>query len=140
MIRTSVAMQASAQLAALTQNVNTALAASRNTATGTGQASFLEQLQELSASVEAKATAAAKEPSEMTMEEYQAYIWDKIEFFPFHPSRPNDEEIIRISDKCWERMKNDSAYEEKMMNMIRDGRQVADPFYGMGSPGAYWVL
>jgi len=140
MIRTSVSMQASAQLAALAQNVNTALAASRNAATGTEQASFLEQLQELSASVEAKATAAAKEPGDMTMEEYQAYIVAKIESFPFSPTRPNDEEIIKVSDKCWERMKSDPEYEEKMMSQIREGRMYPDPFYGMGSPGTYWVL
>jgi len=139
MMRYNVAMQAAAQLESLTQHVNKTLAASQKQVAGNGQATFLEQLQELAASVETK-EAGAKEPSEMTMEEYQAYIWDKIESFPFHPSRPNDEEIIKISDKCWERMKNDSSYEEKMMSMIRDGRQVADPFYSMGSPGVYWVL
>lgn len=82
----------------------------------------------------------AKSAAEMTMEEYQSYIWNKIDSFPFSPTRPFDEETIKISDKCWKRMKEDPAYEQKMMDLIRDGRQYADPFFGMGSSGTYWVL
>ena len=81
-----------------------------------------------------------KMTTEMTMAEYQAYIWNKIDSFPFSQTRPYDEQSIKIRDKCWERMKNDSEYEEKMMNIIKDGRQYPDPFFGMGSCGAYEVL
>ena len=63
---------------------------------------------------------AVKSTAEMTMEEYQTYIWEKIDSFPFSPTRPYDEETIKISDKCWERMKNDPKYEDKMMNIIKD--------------------
>lgn len=81
-----------------------------------------------------------KTTTEMTMAEYQEYIWEKIDSFPFSPTRPYDEQTIKISEKCWNRMKDDSEYEEKMMNIIKDGRQYPDPFFGMGSCGAYEVL
>ena len=81
-----------------------------------------------------------KTTTEMTMAEYQEYIWGKIDSFPFHLTRPYDEQAIKISEKCWNRMKDDSEYEEKMMNIIKDGRQYPDPFFGMGSCGAYEVL
>ena len=74
------------------------------------------------------------------MTEYQEYIWGKIDSFPFSPTRPYDEQTIKISEKCWNRMKDDPEYEEKMMNIIKDGRQYPDPFFGMGSCGAYSVL
>lgn len=81
-----------------------------------------------------------KTTTEMTMAEYQEYIWEKIDSFPFSPTRPYDEQTIKISEKCWNRMKDDSEYEDKMMNIIKDGRQYPDPFFGMGSCGAYEVL
>jgi len=85
---------------------------------------------------------AVKSTAEMTMEEYQTYIWEKIDSFLFSPTRPYDEETIKISDKCWERMKNDPKYEDKMMNIIKDGRMYQDPFFGTGmnSGGVYWIL
>lgn len=83
-----------------------------------------------------------KSAEDMTMEEFKAYIWDKIDSFPFSPTRPNDDETIKISDKCFERMKEDAEYEEKMMNIIKDGRMYPDPYYGTGlnSAGVYWIL
>lgn len=81
-----------------------------------------------------------KTTTEMTMAEYQEYIWEKIDSFPFSPTRPYDEQTIKISEKCWNRMKEDPEYENKMMNIIKDGRQYPDPFFGMGSCGAYEVL
>ena len=100
-------------------------------------ASIQAQAETLSGSV-----SETKSASEMTMDEYQSYIWDKIDSFPFSPTRPFDEETVKISDKCWERMKNDSEYEEKMMNIIKDGRMYPDPFFGTGmnTGGVYWVL
>lgn len=81
-----------------------------------------------------------KSTADMTMDEYQSYICDKIDSFPFSPTRPYDEQTIKIADKCWERMKSDPEYEEKMMNIIKDGRMYPNPFYGMGDSGAYEVL
>lgn len=98
------------------------------------------------ASIQAQAAQSAENVSEtkstadMTMDEYQSYIWDKIDSFPFSPTRPYDEQTIKIADRCWERMKSDPEYEEKMMNIIKDGRMYPNPFYGMGDRGAYEVL
>ena len=103
-------------------------------------ASFMETLAAFGTRTETVSVTVTKTTVEMTMEEYQDYIWNKIDSFPFSPTRPFDEETIKISEKCWERMKSDSEYEEKMMGIIRDGRQYPDPFFGKGSSGAYWVL
>ena len=98
------------------------------------------------ASIQAQAKTSSESVSEtkstddMTMDEYQSYIWDKIDSFPFSPTRPFDEQTIKISDKCWNRMKSDPEYEEKMMNIVKDGRMYPNPFYGMGDRGAYEVL
>lgn len=83
-----------------------------------------------------------KNAEEMTMAEYKAYIWDKIDSFPFSPTRPNDDETIKISEKCFERMKSDSEYEDKMMNIIKEGRMYPNPYYGSGlvDSGVYWIL
>lgn len=103
-------------------------------------ASFAETLSTLQGVETAQAAAETKSTADMTMEEYQEYIWNKIETFPFHPTRPFDEQTIKIQDKCWERMKNDPEYEEKMMNIIKEGRMYPNPFYAMGDKGAYEVL
>ena len=110
-------------------------APSRKTAYGS---SFAQTL--VSVTTRETTITVTKTTTEMTMTEYQEYIWEKIDSFPFHPTRPYDEETVKISEKCWERMKDDPEYEEKMMNLIKDGRQYPDPFFGMGSSGAYWVL
>ena len=110
-------------------------APSRKTACGS---SFAQTL--VSVTTRKTTITVTKTTTEMTMAEYQEYIWEKIDSFPFSPTRPYDEQTIKISEKCWNRMKDDSEYEEKMMNIIKDGRQYPDPFFGMGSCGAYEVL
>ena len=87
-------------------------------------------------------TFAEKSSEDMTIEEYKAYIWDRIDSFPFSPTRPYDDETIKISEKCFERMKEDFEYEEKMMNIIKEGRMYPNPYYGSGldSGGVYWIL
>ena len=122
-----------AMLAALRTKTQQAIDKANSTA------SFSATLAALQAKDETTVTE-TKSTAGMTMEEYQEYIWEKIDTFPFHPTRPFDEQAIKISEKCWERMKNDSEYEDKMMNIIKDGRQCPDPFFGMGSVGAYEVL
>ncbi len=102
--------------------------------------SYKEMLKSMQSADETESTGETKSTADMTMEEYQSYIWEKIDSFPFSPTRINDEETIKISSKCWERMKNDPEYEDKMMNIIKDGRAYPDPFAGMGSKGTYWVL
>ncbi len=110
-------------------------APSRKTACGS---SFAQTL--VSVTTRKTTITVTKTTTEMTMAEYQEYIWEKIDSFPFSPTRPYDEQTVKISEKCWNRMKDDSEYEEKMMNIIKDGRQYPDPFFGMGSCGAYEVL
>ena len=108
---------------------------SRKTACGS---SFAQTL--VSVTTRKTTITVTKTTTEMTMAEYQEYIWEKIDSFPFSPTRPYDEQTIKISEKCWNRMKDDPEYENKMMNIIKDGRQYPDPFFGMGSCGAYEVL
>ena len=103
-----------------------------------GAPSFAETL--VSVRVRTTTVSVTQTRTEMTMEEYQAYIWEKIDGFPFHPTRLSDEQTIKIRDKCWERMKSDPEYEDRMMNIIKDGRQHPDPFFDMGSSGTYEVL
>ena len=110
-------------------------APSRKTACGS---SFAQTL--VSVTTRETTITVTKTTTEMTMAEYQEYIWEKIDSFPFSPTRPYDEQTIKISEKCWNRMKDDPEYEDKMMNIIKDGRQYPDPFFGMGSCGAYEVL
>lgn len=110
-------------------------APSRKTACGS---SFAQTL--VSVTTRKTTITVTKTTPEMTMAEYQEYIWEKIDSFPFSPTRPYDEQTIKISEKCWNRMKEDPEYEDKMMNIIKDGRQYPDPFFGMGSCGAYEVL
>lgn len=102
--------------------------------------SFAETLISVRTRVQTVSVTVTKTSTEMTMTEYQEYIWGKIDSFPFHLTRPYDEQTIKISEKCWGRMKDDPEYEEKMMSIIKDGRQYPDPFFGMGSCGAYEVL
>ena len=108
----------------------------------TSNLSYKDMLASIQAQAETatESVSETKSTSEMTMEEYQSYIWDKIDSFPFSPTRPFDEQVIKISDKCWNRMKSDPEYEEKMMNIIKDGRMYPNPFYAMGDKGAYEVL
>ena len=108
--------------------------------TTSGGKSFAETLISVRTRVQTVSVTVTKTTAEMTMTEYQEYIWGKIDSFPFSPTRPYDEQTIKISEKCWNRMKDDPEYEEKMMNIIKDGRQYPDPFFGMGSCGAYEVL
>ena len=110
-----------------------------NAVGGTSYKAMLESLQAVQNKNE-DGISVAKSTADMTMEEYKEHIWKRIDSYPFSPTRPYDEETIKISDKCWKRMKEDSAYEERMMNIIRDGRAYRDPFFGAGSSGTYWVL
>ena len=105
-----------------------------------GGKSFAETLVSVRTRVQTVSVTVTKTSAEMTMTEYQEYIWEKIDSFPFSPTRPYDEEAIKISEKCWNRMKDDPDYEEKMMNIIKDGRQYPDPFFGMGSVGTYCIM
>ena len=113
MIRTSAAMQASAQLAALTQHANTTLTTSRKSdAANTGQTSFLEHLQKLSASVEAKEShrMSANETNPQTLEDSWKTTLMKWQHQPGSQMSYHVMEIPPISDANWQH--NDFPYDQ----------------------------
>ena len=74
---------------------------------------------------------------EMTMEEYKSFITGLLNTIPFDSTRLNDREIINISDKGWEQMKNDPEYEAWILGYTVENRSVRNPFAGlMGASGS----
>ena len=78
--------------------------------------------------------------TEMSMQEYQVYISAKIDDIPFHSTRPFDEQAINISEAGWQKMKDDPAHENFILEAIRASRQMVDEFFNQGSVGNYSVL
>jgi len=56
---------------------------------------------------------------DMTMQEYQCYIYYLISNMPKHPSRRNDDIMVLISQAGFEAMKNDPAYEAWVLKDIQ---------------------
>ena len=77
-----------------------------------------------------------KSTADMTMEEYKAYLGKKLSAIPWHPNRQNDEESITITDAGWERLKNDPAYEKKLLDDIAIDRSFWSPLHSFRS-GTY---
>ena len=69
----------------------------------------------------------------MTMEEYQDYIYALLDTIPYDSTRPNDTTVISISDKGWEQMRKDPDYEAWILGYIVEDRSVRNPFYGWGN-------
>lgn len=65
---------------------------------------------------------------EMTMEEYQAFVTDLLQKVSFESSRMGDKEIVSISDKGWEQMKNDPEYEAWVFGYTVGNRSVHNPY------------
>ncbi len=95
-------------------------------------ASFSAALASLQAAEETTAATETKSTADMTMEEYKAYLSEKLAAIPWHPSRYNDEESITITDAGWERLKNDPAYEKKLLDDIAVDRSYYSPLLGTG--------
>ncbi len=95
-------------------------------------ASFSAALASLQAAEETSGTAETKSTADMTMEEYKAYLAEKLAAIPWHPSRYNDEESITITDAGWERLKSDPAYEKKLLDDIAVDRAYYSPLLGSG--------
>lgn len=114
-----------------------------NSGTVTGEKnSFISTL---SSKVETAGTleeTAAVSTKDMTMEEYKQYISDQISKFRIDPSRSGDQYSINISDAGFEAMKNDSEYENWVLDYIRRDMAVAAPgwYTAMGGPSAYCIL
>lgn len=67
---------------------------------------------------------------DMTMEEYKLFISNLLDRIPFDISRPDDREMISISDKGWEQMKKDPDYEAWILGYTVENRSVRNPFAG----------
>lgn len=65
---------------------------------------------------------------DMSMEEYQNFIMGILNSVPFDSSRLNDIEVISISEKGWEQMKNDPDYEAWVVGYTVENRSVRNPF------------
>lgn len=64
----------------------------------------------------------------MTMDEYKSFITMLLNSIPFDSTRIYDEEIISISEKGWEQMKNDTDYEAWVLGYTVENRSVRNPF------------
>lgn len=76
----------------------------------------------------------------MTMDEYKSFITMLLNSIPFDSTRIYDEEIISISEKGWEQMKNDTDYEAWVLGYTVENRSVRNPFFGLpGASGSFYV-
>lgn len=66
--------------------------------------------------------------TDMTMDEYKAYISDKISQMPMNPSRMQDSISINISEDGFEAMKNDPEYENWVLDYIQRDFMCYDPW------------
>ncbi len=109
---------------------NRKISVSGSAATG---ASYLDILNSLQKKKETPETAAAKNIDEMTMEEYKDYITATLNSLPMHSSRSDSTNVITISSAGWEKMKEDPAYEEWVINTIATDFASQDPWEAVGS-------
>lgn len=69
----------------------------------------------------------------MTMEEYQAYIYALIDKIPYDYTRQNDTYFVSISDRGWEQMRKDPKYEAWIIGYLVEDRSIRNPFYAWGN-------
>lgn len=69
----------------------------------------------------------------MTMDEYQAYIYTLIDKIPYDYTRQNDTTFVSISDRGWEQMRKDPKYEAWIIGYLVEDRSIRNPFYGWGN-------
>lgn len=100
-------------------------------------ADTLAALQSTDALQETAAVDETKSTTEMTMDEYKAYLEKKLAAIPWHPNRYNDEESITITDAGWERLKNDPEYERKLLDDIAIDRSHWNPILSLRPGGTY---
>ena len=96
----------------------------------------LAALQSTDGTAEATET---KSTADMTMDEYKAYLSEKLAAIPWHPNRCNDEESFVITDAGWERLKNDPEYEKWLLDGIAIGRSSYPPLLALDPGGLYCV-
>lgn len=88
--------------------------------------------------------ASAAEPvrlstEQMTMEEYKAYIHDRISQLPVHPANMQDCVSIQISEDGLQAMKDDPEYEQWVLDSVQTNFAARDPWSGMCG-GKYVIL
>lgn len=77
---------------------------------------------------------------DMSMDEYKSFIMGLLYSVPFDSTRRYDREIISISEKGWEQMKNDSDYEAWVFGYTVENRSVRNPFAGwFGMSGSFCI-
>ena len=69
----------------------------------------------------------------MTMDQYQAYIYTLIDKIPYDYTRQNDTTFVSISDRGWEQMRKDPKYEAWIIGYLVEDRSIRNPFYGWGN-------
>ena len=69
----------------------------------------------------------------MTMDEYQAYIYALIDRIPYDYTRQNDTTVVSISPKGWEQMRSDPKYEAWVIGYLVEDRSIRNPFYAWGN-------
>lgn len=74
-------------------------------------------------------------PSEMTLDEYKAYIESALQNIPRNITRHRDDVTVVISDEGYRAMQNDSEYEAWVIESVREELSVPD--YLCGYPGTY---
>ena len=103
---------------------------SKKTTASTGNAylDILKSLQGEKTGIEVSAS-----PEDMTMEEYKAYIAERLQQLPMDSSRSDGLFSVVISDAGWERMKSDSTYEQWVLNTMQSNLATPDPWAQLGS-------
>lgn len=74
-------------------------------------------------------------PSEMSLDEYKAYIESLLQNIPRNITRHRDDVTIVISDAGYRAMQNDSEYEAWVIDSVRE--ELSFPDYLCGYPGTY---
>lgn len=69
----------------------------------------------------------------MTMDEYQVYIYSLIDKIPYDYTRQNDTPFVSISDRGWEQMRKDPDYEAWILGYLVEDRSIRNPFYAWGN-------
>jgi len=107
----------------------------------TSNLSYKDMLASIQAQSEASSESVSetKSTADMTMDEYKAYLGEKLSAIPFHPNRYNDEESFVITDAGWERLKNDPEYEKWLLDGLAIGRASYPPLLALDPGGLYCV-
>lgn len=80
----------------------------------------------------------ARSAQDMSMEEYKAYIADRISRLPMHPSHMQDSVSIHISEAGFRAMKEDPEYEEWVIGWLGQDFACNNPWAGIC--GASYVV